>query len=258
MVTQTLLHAATSLRKRFSVYCTEARPYGQGIKTHDILTRAGIPCTLVLDSAAAVAMSRCTLVMVGAEGVAESGGVINAVGSVNDFLPVSAGCNELICKMHRSWSLALAAKAYNKPVYALAESFKFLRLFPLSQFDLPTPKPILQFAEPENDQLTNTTTWTPSLSFDDVPHIVSADEKESDEGPGPLSNDHLGAHIPTPSRLMKGCQHPSSLGLSLEQIDNNPLLDYTLPDYIRAIISDVGVLTPSVSVLIMYPSCWYA
>lgn len=82
VVTQTLLYAATTLKKRFSVYVTEARPYGQGIKTHDILTRAGIPCTLVLDSAAAVAMGKCNIVMVGAEGVAESGGVINAVGSV--------------------------------------------------------------------------------------------------------------------------------------------------------------------------------
>lgn len=83
VVTQTLLHAASTLRKRFSVYVTEARPYGQGIKTHDILTRAGIPCTLVLDSAAAVAMGKCDSVMVGAEGVAESGGVINAIGCVS-------------------------------------------------------------------------------------------------------------------------------------------------------------------------------
>jgi translation initiation factor eIF-2B subunit alpha len=36
--------------------------------------------------------------------------------------------------------MALLAKAHQKPFYALAESYKFLRHYPLSQTDLPNPK----------------------------------------------------------------------------------------------------------------------
>ncbi|WAR03027.1 EI2BA-like protein [Mya arenaria] len=36
-----------------------------------------------------------------------------------------------------TYSIAIAAKAMNKPFYVVAESFKFVRLFPLNQQDLP-------------------------------------------------------------------------------------------------------------------------
>jgi len=36
-----------------------------------------------------------------------------------------------------TFSIAIAAKAMNKPLYVVAESFKFVRLFPLNQHDLP-------------------------------------------------------------------------------------------------------------------------
>lgn len=43
------------------------------------LTKLGVPCTLILDSAVGYVMEQVDMVMVGAEGVAESGGVINKV-----------------------------------------------------------------------------------------------------------------------------------------------------------------------------------
>lgn len=43
------------------------------------LTKLGIPCTVILDSAVGYVMEKVDMVMVGAEGVAESGGVINKV-----------------------------------------------------------------------------------------------------------------------------------------------------------------------------------
>ena len=70
------------------------------LKTHEALTAAGIPCTVVLDSAVAYAMDKVGLVLVGSEAVVESGGLINAVGS-----------NQM----------AIIAKAANKPFYAMAE-----------------------------------------------------------------------------------------------------------------------------------------
>lgn len=97
---QALLNAAQNQKKRFQVYVTESRPvrplesalrrpaahasparpqFGLGLKTHAILTEAGIPCVVVLDSAVAYVMAKCDLAVVGAEAVCESGGLINFV-----------------------------------------------------------------------------------------------------------------------------------------------------------------------------------
>ena len=56
------------------------------------------------------------MVLVGAEAVVESGGIINTIGT---------------------YGLAVCAKALAKPVYVAAESYKFARLFPLGQQDMP-------------------------------------------------------------------------------------------------------------------------
>jgi translation initiation factor eIF-2B subunit alpha len=56
------------------------------------------------------------MVLVGAEAVVESGGIINCIGT---------------------YGIAVVAKAMAKPVYVAAESYKFARLFPLGQRDMP-------------------------------------------------------------------------------------------------------------------------
>lgn len=43
------------------------------------LKQLGIPCTIIFDSAMGHIMERVDMVMVGAEGIAESGGIINKV-----------------------------------------------------------------------------------------------------------------------------------------------------------------------------------
>lgn len=43
------------------------------------LTAEGIPCTLILDSAIGYVMEQVDFVMIGAEGVVESGGIVNKV-----------------------------------------------------------------------------------------------------------------------------------------------------------------------------------
>lgn len=77
---------------------------------------AGIDCTLILDAAIGYVMESVDFVMVGAEAVVESGGIVNRVGS---------------------FTMALCAREMKKPFYVLAESFKFTRLYPLNQRDLP-------------------------------------------------------------------------------------------------------------------------
>merc|ERR1712243_185295 len=61
-------------------------------------------------------MGRVDCVLLGAEGVVETGGIVNQMGS---------------------YSVALIAKSLNKQIYVFAESFKFVREYPVCQEDLP-------------------------------------------------------------------------------------------------------------------------
>ncbi|KFQ17023.1 Translation initiation factor eIF-2B subunit alpha, partial [Merops nubicus] len=117
-----VLEAAIESKKRFSVYITESQPdqAGQVLinlqKMAKALRKLNIPVTVILDAAVGYIMEKVDLVLVGAEGVVESGGIINKIGT-----------NQI----------AVCAKAQNKPFYVVAESFKFVRLFPLNQRDVP-------------------------------------------------------------------------------------------------------------------------
>ena len=71
---------------------------------------------LITDNAVGHAMESVDYVLVSAEAVTENGGIINRIGT---------------------YTTALCAKALKKPFYVAAENFKFSRLFPLNQHDLP-------------------------------------------------------------------------------------------------------------------------
>ncbi|XP_025418845.1 translation initiation factor eIF-2B subunit alpha isoform X2 [Sipha flava] len=107
---------AVNSQKRFHVYVSESAPDKSGIEMYNCLKKLSIPCTLILDSAVGYIMERVDMVMVGAECVVESGGIINKIGS----------CTMAIC-----------AKELKKPFYVLTESYKFSRMYPLNQKDLP-------------------------------------------------------------------------------------------------------------------------
>lgn len=61
-------------------------------------------------------MEQTDMVIVGAEGVVENGGIVNSVGT---------------------YTAAVLAQAMKKPFYVAAESYKFARLYPLTQRDVP-------------------------------------------------------------------------------------------------------------------------
>lgn len=69
------------------------------------LENVGIPVTLIPDAGVAYMMEKVHMVLVGAEGVVESGGIINMLGT---------------------YQTALVARSMDKPVYVAAESFKVL------------------------------------------------------------------------------------------------------------------------------------
>jgi translation initiation factor eIF-2B subunit alpha len=80
----------------------------------------------------------------------------------------------------------MAAKEFNKPMYVTAESYKFVRAYPLNQRDIPSGAQRFVDLNPAN------------------------------------------AEVPCPGHFV------------------NPLNDYTPPKFIRLLITDLGVLTPSV------------
>ncbi|KAG5835071.1 translation initiation factor eIF-2B subunit alpha [Anguilla anguilla] len=111
-----VLEKAAAEKKRFTVYVTESQPDSAGKKMAEALRNLNVPVTVVLDAAVGYIMEKVDLVIVGAEGVVESGGVINKIGT---------------------YQMAVCSKAHNKPFYVVAESFKFVRLYPLNQQDVP-------------------------------------------------------------------------------------------------------------------------
>ncbi|KAH7337073.1 hypothetical protein B0J17DRAFT_718970 [Rhizoctonia solani] len=256
VVMHALLHAHR--QRRISVYVTEARPRGLGMKTYEALTAAGVPCTVVLDSAVAYVMDKVDLVLVGSEAVVESGGLINAVGS---------------------YQAALIAKAAKVPFYALAESYKFLRLFPLSQHDLPyvggIDRESLAFGSPTRSKFRAGPTETQRENEKKLVYQAFTNPFISNYDP-PVQGRSilpLPAHRRTPSRDQSQVEHlapptpmmsrgPSMRGIldastptsakgpqalatmTKEQLAKNPEVDYTTPDLITLVFTDVGILTP--------------
>ncbi|XP_017781950.1 PREDICTED: translation initiation factor eIF-2B subunit alpha [Nicrophorus vespilloides] len=153
------LKEAMGQDKKFEVFVTHSAPDNSGELMKKELDKAGIPSTLILDSAIGYIMETIDFVMVGAEGVAESGGIVNKIGT---------------------FTIAMCAKEMKKPFYVMAESFKFSRLFPLGQSDLP-------------------------LDY----------------------------------------KYTSSVRKNMILDKEDPLVDYTPPNYITLLITDIGILTPS-------------
>ncbi|CAN6931759.1 unnamed protein product [Brassica oleracea var. botrytis] len=117
-----ILKTAAQNKKLFRVLCTEGRPDKTGVLLAKELAKLDVPVKLLIDSAVAYSMDEVDMVIFGADGVVESGGVINMMGT---------------------YQIALVAHTMNKPVYVAAESYKFARLYPLDQKDLePALRPV--------------------------------------------------------------------------------------------------------------------
>ncbi len=167
----TLLLNAAKHNRRFNIIVTEARPTSKGYEAAKVLRENGITATVILDSAVGYYMDKADLVLVGAEGVVENGGIINQIGT---------------------YLISVMAKAANKPFYAVVESYKFCRVFPLNQYDLPSTSSCNMLLSGVNS----------------VEGMAGLDEMDL------LQADH-------------------------------PSIDYTPPEYITLLFTDIGVLTPS-------------
>jgi translation initiation factor eIF-2B subunit alpha len=99
------------------------------------LRAKGVPVATISEGAVGYAMGKVDLVIVGAEGVVENGGVISRLGT---------------------YQIGLLAKAAGKPFYVVAESHKFVRLYPLGQYDLPIEQKVIEFSTEEEEEAEET------------------------------------------------------------------------------------------------------
>jgi len=101
-VTTNVLKHAWQSGKKISVIATKTEPKQQGIRTVHELAEAGIPVTLIADSAVSFYMPQVDYVLVGSDALRKEGNV-NKIGSLN---------------------VALAAREFKKPYYVAASTLK--------------------------------------------------------------------------------------------------------------------------------------
>jgi translation initiation factor eIF-2B subunit alpha len=174
-----------SKTKHFDIIVLEGRPDCAGVETAKAYSEQGIPTTVILDSAMAYIMEQVDIVLVGAEAIVENGGCVNKMGT---------------------YAVALCAQAHSKPFYVACESYKFARLYPLNQQDLP--------------------------------HMITGNG--SSGGSESQSNtDAISFVDTTSSGGPKVIELPSEV-----QVQNSPC-DFTPAKFITLLFTDLGVLTPS-------------
>ena len=181
-----------------------------------LLRAKGVPVATISEGAVGYAMGKVNLVIVGAEGVVENGGIISRLGT---------------------YQIALLAKAAGKPFYVAAESHKFVRLYPLGQYDLGIDQEVIEFKTEDDEILTEEeqkfTNRTPEA------------EERSDYFPTiemPKPNTAVDAVDFTVSPIQSGMPYCANT--------SQP------PALISALITETGVLTPS-AVSEELISVWY-
>ncbi|KAF3932252.1 hypothetical protein ABW19_dt0201958 [Dactylella cylindrospora] len=106
---------------RFKVIVTEG---AGGERLASLLREKGVPVAIIPEGGVGYSMPLVDMVLVGAEGVVENGGVINVLGT---------------------YQVATLAKQAGKNVYAVCETHKFVRLYPINGFDLPIAQTVVDF-----------------------------------------------------------------------------------------------------------------
>lgn len=150
------------------------------------LRARGVPVAEIGEGAVAFAMGKVDTVLVGAEGVVENGGVINRLGT---------------------YQLSLLARSAGKPFYVVVESHKFVRLYPLGQYDLPIEQKVLDFVTGEDGD-------------EGSGRTLEMGEEQGGGEPSAEKRDWLGS-------------------------EQDEAVDFTPPELITALITESGVHTPS-------------
>lgn len=192
------------------------------------LRAKGVPVAEISEGAVAYAMGKVDMVLVGAEGVVENGGVINRMGT---------------------YQMALLARSASKPFYVVAESHKFVRLYPLGQYDLPIEQKVLDFrtgkdvddAEKESKRRNNNNNNNDGGGGD----AWGGDADVVDIEESGLSDDNEGAAAAKRFPPARRTNRRNQELVVVSGQDDAVAVDFTPPDLITALITESGVHTPS-------------
>ena len=186
--------------------------YAEGHSTISALRALHVPVAVISDSAVAYSMGKVSMVLVGAEGVVENGGIISRMGT---------------------YQMGLLAQSAGKPFYVVAESHKFVRLYPLGQYDLPIEQKVLDFTTTEIEaQEVLKTAKTESAAEDWVEKMSSVKERGE-----------YFEKMDSPRSISRGKSQKQNGRIT--NSGQNDAVDYTPPDLITALITESGVQTPS-------------
>lgn len=176
----------------------------EGLETVRALRARGVPVATIPESAVAYSLGKVDMVIVGAEGVVENGGVVSRMGT---------------------YQIGLLAKVMGKPFYVVAESHKFVRLYPLGQYDLPIEQHVIDFK--------------------------TEDEVAAETAGRTMAEDTNDSTAKSESSREARAEHMSALlsGAPADKVNGAPIrrdaVDFTPPHLITALITESGVLTPS-------------
>lgn len=173
-VVTAIIKRAAQEGRRFRVIVTEGRPEGSGYQAAKALAEEPfpVPVTLTVDSGMGYAMEQATMVLVGAESVMESGGVVNKVRVRKEE---GGPCPTLTCPgptQLGTYPLAMSARVMKRPFYVAAESYKFSRLFPLGQHDLPAKPDAALTPFGDHTLPESADTLTPAHDYTPAEHIT--------------------------------------------------------------------------------------
>ena len=214
-----------------SPYANKVQSEGQAEGTATIATLRSlhVPVATIPEAAVAYSMGKVSMALVGAEGVVENGGIISRMGT---------------------YQMAVLAKAAGKPLYVVAESHKFVRMFPLGQYDLGVEQHVLDFTTtPDSESssekhagaaahtgLLTPTAEQPVRSIESSQAVSELDVewfRGADKTPIVKDiKDYFESNEGSPKQ-------PSTLAQKMDTVD------YTPPDLISALVTESGVLTPS-------------
>lgn len=137
--------------------------------------------------------------------------------------------------------MAVLARSFNVPVYGVAESYKFVRYFPLNAQDLPSSLSGALMLMPVEDHHHRRY----SLSS------ITEEGEEDGEGENggkthcPHRNHHHHPmHTSDKPRRVDATEGMSKAEAALVML-NHATVDYTPPTYITLLFTDIGLLTPS-------------
>lgn len=199
---------------RFKVIYVQSSPLSPSAsESHTIiraLRRLSVPVATIPESAVAYSMGKVTMVMVGAEGVVENGGVISRMGT---------------------YQMGILAREKGKPCYVVAESHKFVRMFPLGQYDLPIEQRVLDFRTDDDGMEVG------KRRGEDGAKGLGIESAES-----PVDEKRWDGKTPRVVDRKEYFDKPDPVRTALTQ---DSAVDYTPPEYITALITESGVHTPS-------------